>query len=134
MKYLSLETRKKISETLKRKGIHPPPGSHLGHKHKKETIQLMSNLKTGELNPCWKGDDVKYSGIHVWLRKTYGKPLFCEHCLRIDKKKYEWARITGKNYERKRENFIRLCRSCHLKYDYAGGERKYVQNKNKLGG
>jgi hypothetical protein len=31
--------------------------------------------------------------------------------------RYEWALLKGKMMERKRENFIQLCMSCHRKYD-----------------
>ena len=31
--------------------------------------------------------------------------------------RFEWALIKGLEYERKRENFIRLCKRCHIYYD-----------------
>ena len=77
-------------------------------------------LQKGEKNPNWKGDKVGYSGIHIWLRKTFTKEK-CEDCGSIPppaKKDFlEWALIKGCKYERKRENFKCVCRSCHLRYD-----------------
>lgn len=68
-------------------------------------------------NPNWKGDNVGYTALHDWLRKNYGKASKCEHCKTLNAKRYEWALIKGKKYQRKRENFIELCPKCHAKYD-----------------
>ena len=66
----------------------------------------------------WKGDKVKYSGIHQWLYSKFGKASMCES---LDCKgrsnNYNWAKLKGVKYERKRENFWQLCISCHRKYD-----------------
>lgn len=94
----SEKTKKRISLVLKAKGIKPP---------------------------VWKGDKVKYSGIHMWIRWHFGKADRCEN--RQDKiltfecsrksKNYQWALIKGKKYLRRRKYFIKLCASCHKKYD-----------------
>ncbi len=63
-----------------------------------------------------------YNAIHMWLSRKFGKPLFCEKC---GKKGFSpnrvwnihWALIKGKEYDQKRENFIRLCNKCHRRYD-----------------
>jgi hypothetical protein len=68
----------------------------------------------------WKGDNVGYAGIHQWLLKHYGSPDHCEGLPDMDCRNtggYEWAVIHEKGYERKRENFRRLCVSCHRRYD-----------------
>lgn len=59
-----------------------------------------------------------YRVIHFWLSKKYGKASHCENpnCLRKSFN-YNWALLKGKEYEFKRENFIQLCRSCHILYD-----------------
>jgi len=80
-----------------------------------------------ERNPNWKGGrPFNYGGvgsrvynlIHKWLRLHYGNATKCENknCPKISKN-YQWAKIQGKKYERKRENFWMLCKSCHAKYD-----------------
>lgn len=68
-------------------------------------------------NPNWKGDEVGYTALHDWLRKNFGKANKCEICKILIAKKYEWALLKGKEYERKRENFWQLCSKCHTKYD-----------------
>ncbi len=75
-----------------------------------------------ERNSNWKANSTNYQTIHTWLQVNFEKKE-CENC-RVTDKKLDWALVTGKKYERKRENFKVLCRSCHLKYDYTP-ERKY---------
>ena len=96
-----------------------------GHGFTAETLLKISTRnknKTNEKNSNWKGNKVGVIGIHQWLRRNFIKKRICEFCgfssnnpLRID-----WALIKGKKYERKRENFMELCRSCHTKYDRKG--------------
>jgi hypothetical protein len=48
----------------------------------------------------------------------YGKPKICEMKGCEGKSIcYDWAKKTGMEYERNRDNFLRLCRSCHRRYD-----------------
>ncbi len=70
-------------------------------------------------HPRWKGDNVKYFGVHDWITKHYGQPIGCEWCgLDDPKRKYHWANISH-TYRRRRDDFLRMCVSCHRKYDYA---------------
>ena len=76
----------------------------------------------GELSTHWKKENLGYIGIHLWLHKYFGNPQFCEICKLKGSKvnnrwNIDWALIKDKQYERKRENFWGLCRSCHSKYD-----------------
>lgn len=83
----------------------------------------------GDRSPHWKGDDVGYDGIHTWLTREFGKGTNCEHC--GEKRKLHWAKITDKEYERKRENFIELCSSCHKKYDFTNESRIRMSESHK---
>ncbi len=80
-----------------------------------------------EKNGNWGGDKVGYHGIHSWLKNYYGKADRCENnncpikCL-----KYEWALLKSCKYERRRANFIRLCVSCHKKYDLPKVRKKSI--------
>ena len=74
------------------------------------------NFPKGIDHPDWKGDRVGRTALHEWLYRNYGKPNYCEHCMRTDRKQYDWANRTGK-YLRYKSDWIRLCRSCHQKYD-----------------
>lgn len=80
---------------------------------------------SGKKSHMWKGDKIGYSGIHMWLRSEYGKANTCESEIigiecRNNTSRYHWAKLRGKRYERKRENFIQLCNSCHRIYDLDG--------------
>lgn len=77
-------------------------------------------MQDGELNSQWKGDAVGYSGLHSWVRKNLGTPSICEHCNDSTKSRYEWANKSHK-YKRDTSDWIRLCCSCHQKYDRASG-------------
>jgi len=59
-----------------------------------------------------------YGSVHVWLRHKYGAATHCENkeCPGVSTN-YQWAKLSGVEYDYKRENFIQLCRSCHAKYD-----------------
>lgn len=73
----------------------------------------------------WKGDNIGVAAIHIWLKVNYGSPNKCEKCGKngLIGRKINWALIKGKNYERKRGNFWRLCRKCHIAYDEIKGIR-----------
>ena|SRR3990167_11374 len=86
-------------------------------------------LNRDEKGGNWKGNEVGYMGIHLWLHRKFGKANKCENskCLypRVNKAKqmifypklFQWAKLRGKKYQRKKENFTMLCVSCHVKYD-----------------
>jgi len=98
---------------------------------KRSSIMLKkyanSDAHKGEGNPSWKGKNAKVSSKHTWLTKYYKKGP-CEHCGE-NKKLRDWALIKGKEYEHNRDNYMPLCRSCHLKYDYTE-ERKAKLRKS----
>lgn len=72
----------------------------------------------GELNHSWKGDSVGYHGIHHWIANLLGRPTKCDICGTTTAKKFEWANKDHK-YSRKKEDWMRVCTSCHRRYDYA---------------
>ena len=61
----------------------------------------------------------EYDRIHYWLRQNFGKSQCCENkqCCKISKV-YDWVLKKGCNHQKKRNNYIRLCRKCHIKYDW----------------
>lgn len=73
-------------------------------------------ISKGSLNNNWRGDDVGYQGVHIWMRKTYGQPEFCEHCKTSEHRMYHWANIS-REYKRERSDWLRLCVPCHHRYD-----------------
>lgn len=70
----------------------------------------------GSKNPAWVGNKIQYFGVHTWIKRHFGNPQYCEHCKRTNKKKYEWANINHR-YRRVKKDYLRLCVSCHRKYD-----------------
>lgn len=68
---------------------------------------------------------VEYNLVHQWIRRHYSKSGDCENpdCQTKHPKRLEWALKKGYSYERKRENFITLCASCHRKYDVTDDTR-----------
>jgi hypothetical protein len=66
-----------------------------------------------------------YESVHQWLRCHYGKADRCDNspCKGVSKK-YCYALKKGFKYERKIENFIKMCRSCHIIYDWTEDGRK----------
>ena len=89
--------------------------------------------QSGEHNNNYKGDKVGYHGLHAWIRAARGTPSLCEHCGVTDAKKYVWANVSRK-YKRELDDWIRLCASCHAKYDMTDNWRQKNRINGKLGG
>ena len=98
---------KKISEGVKRQWAEGR-GNASGLRSKEA---LEKAWKT-----TWKGEKVSYVGLHRWVVYWKGRPKLCEECGRTDKNKYEWVNINHK-YRRILSDYIRMCTSCHRKYD-----------------
>lgn len=132
-RHFSLEHRQKLKEN--HVGF---TGKHLnekqkaainktGFKHSEESKIKMreSHLgkNTGEDHALWKGDEVGYHALHHWVTRNKGNPRKCELCGTLQAKKYEWASKTHE-YKRDLDEFIRLCTSCHRKYDIRNNNYK----------
>lgn len=105
--------KKQSVETIKKRGIRL-----LGKHHTEETKRKLSLGRLNEKGSNWKGDSVGYTGVHQWVYKQLGKPRFCFNCGNNDKaeRSYQWANIS-KSYKRDVSDWIRLCVSCHQKWD-----------------
>ena len=64
----------------------------------------------------WRGDEVGYYGIHSWVQKELGSPSECADCGDTSPRRYEWANIS-REYKRDINDWKRLCRPCHHKFD-----------------
>jgi len=90
-----------------------------------------------EMSPKDKAKDLvvvnspEYQRIHWWIKKHYGKPSVCSFCNKADQKRYEWALLKDKNHEKNIDNYIRLCHSCHVKYDYTDEQREKQSKTHK---
>lgn len=71
----------------------------------------------------WKGDNVGYRAIHIWVEKHLGKPRICEDCgdTSLKHRQYHWANIS-RNYKRLITDWRRLCVKCHKAYDRVKSE------------
>ena len=109
---------KKLSEEHKRKMSENSAKYWLGKKLSEETKKKIGVAKKGKKNYNWKGDKVGYRALHDWVRKHKGKPAKCEHFGKdkLTGKKIHWANKNGK-YLRDLSDWLRLCMSCHKKYD-----------------
>jgi len=88
----------------------------LGRKLSPETRKKISETKLA------RGASTKPKSIHVWLTRNYPKTGVCERCGARGKTNY--ASINGHRYTRERADYAELCPGCHLKLDYANGQRK----------
>lgn len=117
---ISEDTRQKLidSHTWKKASDETRKRMSVANKWRKITWwDKISVAKKWVLNAMWKWWIAWYSNVHAWINKVKWSPSFCEHCLRTDKKKYEWANIDHK-YLYNEDDYIRLCTQCHRKYDY----------------
>jgi hypothetical protein len=78
--------------------------------------------ETGYINPNWKGDEVGYGALHVWVRENKQKPEKCELCGEIRDKngvsKLELSFIDhNKEYTRDINDYQWAHHSCHMNYD-----------------
>lgn len=93
-------------------------GKHFSKEHKEKIRKriIASGAHKEDMQAMWKGDNVGYVGLHNWVRKWKGTPSLCENCGTTEAKKFEWANVDHK-YNRILEDYIRMCTSCHRKYD-----------------
>jgi len=76
---------------------------------------FMKGKGIRENNSNWKGDIACLTAFHKRVEILKGKPKKCEICGTTKKRVYDWANLTG-NYK-DINDYKRMCRSCHKKYD-----------------
>lgn len=108
----------KIRKSLSNARKQNPTRYWLGKKRPQaaEIIRKINKEHSGNKHYAWKGEDAGYGSKHDWVNKSFGKPKVCNHCGTTKAKKYEWANISGL-YKRIRLDWLRLCKSCHMKFD-----------------
>lgn len=93
-----------------------------------ERIDMIAKRMEGEGHPNWKGDNVTYKPLHIWLNRHKQKRETCEIC--NEKKILELSNIDHK-YTRNLEDYQWLCKSCHSKYDIKKGLREFNLNDSR---
>ncbi len=82
----------------------------------------QSRAPQDEKHGNWKGDEVGYAGLHVWVKKHLGRPKECQFCGSLNnetgKNILQWASKDG-TYLRDLSQWVPLCVSCHKSYDMA---------------
>lgn len=86
----------------------------LSEEHKKNISKSCKGTNKGEKNGMWKGEKASYKAKHMWINRNKPKPEFCEVCNK--NKVYDAANISGK-YLLDFDDWIYVCRSCHMKSD-----------------
>lgn len=122
-KLVTIETRKCLVcyEILKRPIYPISKNNWLKRKY--------CSLKCGGRLKNFKGDKVKYSGIHKWINLNFIKVGRCELC-KLEKTT-TWANISGL-YLRKIRDWKELCYKCHRNYDLKRKvENKYSHEKQR---
>lgn len=75
---------------------------------------FKSGENLAENNINWRGDRVKQTGLHAYIRRHLPEPELCENCELVSPK--ELSNKTG-IYDRNLENWWYLCVKCHREYD-----------------
>jgi hypothetical protein len=92
----------------------------------KSCRKCITIVRPSKLRKDWKGKNVGYRCLHLWVERILGKPETCEYCGKsgLKGKQIHWA---NKSHQYKREltDWIRLCSSCHKYYDM-GKRRKII--------
>lgn len=93
-------------------------GKQLSASHRKKLSEARIGKFANENHPQWKGDDVGYGALHDWVYKELGSPMVCEKCgkTKTSNRNIHWANKSGE-YKRDKDDWIRLCVSCHKKMD-----------------
>lgn len=114
----SEEAKQKISQALK--------GRMPAHFEEFQKRGWAANRKLhDERSSSWKGDAVKYTGLHAWVRRHLGTPDVCQQCGKsgLTGRKIHWANKSGE-YKREVTDWMRLCVSCHWKHDKVYEQRQ----------
>lgn len=99
---------------------------HLGRLRR--TGKFERTIARGPANGNWKGDEVKYPGVHARVVRAFGRAHThtCRHC---DRQAHAWAYdhldpdqrvcdVSGLKYSLDINRYMPLCQSCHMRLDY----------------
>lgn len=82
----------------------------------KKQRNAVSKSQRLDGNSNWRGYNASYRAIHKWIVDNWNNYKKCDYCGSSNAKIYDWANISGK-YTRDKEDYLRMCRSCHIKLD-----------------
>src|SRR3990167_773412 len=67
---------------------------------------------SGNKHHNWKGGEVGYRSLHIWVEGQAGKANHCENNSEHFSTRYHWANISGE-YKRDMKDWRQLCPSCN---------------------
>ena len=130
--HLYLEHRMSQDEVAAALGLTQKIVWNLMRRHGIESRPTVKRSQWGEANAYWKGDEAGYQGFHVRVVAERGKPQRCSACDAEGPDRYEWANLTGR-YEDPAD-YIRLCISCHRRYNAERGRLTGERTSPRRGG
>src|SRR5574343_951708 len=76
-------------------------------------------------------EHLTYSGIHAWVRRTWGKAVRCEFCGKdgLNGCSAHWANLDHQ-YTRERSAWAQMCRPCHFRHDAANNGSAFFVGKD----
>lgn len=76
----------------------------------------MATSQVGEKHPGWKGKNVSYGALHVWIKKHKTKTGTCSLC---GQTRYtEWANLSSdQRHSRNLDDWAEVCKPCHMRLD-----------------
>lgn len=85
---------------------------------KGKRLSMETEFKNGSIPSNFKGSAANYHAVHHWVNNHLGKPDTCQHCgkSKLNGRQIQWANKSHL-YKRELTDWIRLCVSCHKKYD-----------------
>ena len=112
---------------MEKRDISGSKNGMFGQQHSLETRKKIAASRKPYIHekaPNWKGEDVGYAGLHIWVRKYLGlRPRKCEQCGVKGRKRdkgggwtIEFANKSGL-YKRDLKDWLILCRTCHRVHD-----------------
>lgn len=120
-----------------KKGYKRPPitdewRKHLSDSHagQKAWNKGLKGYLSGDKHWKWQAENPSYHAVHEWINDVLGKPKRCEFCGTITAKRYEWAN-KSREYKRDVKDWIRLCKSCHCKFDNTL-EKSWITRKARI--
>lgn len=111
-------------------GLSPDQlAKHVAPMHTPEATKKRYVMRLGPNHPGWRGSNAGYGALHDRLKKARGRANRCEECGTTEKRRYDWANLTGKYDDL--NDYKQMCIPCHRRFDR---DRKRVsgdQDPNK---
>lgn len=87
---------------------------------------------SGKNHPNWKGENAKWSAIHMWVRRHKGKPQICQDCGATAKEKRLYWSNKDHQYRRNLDDYTSRCPTCHKNFDIKNNNTS-TPNRNEKG-